>query len=203
MFDEPLSNLDFKLRIQMRDELRRLQRRLGKTSIYVTHDQTEALALSDRIAVLSHGRIEQIGTPGEIYERPATAFVADFIGSSNLFKARIIEQSERGTIIETEEGLRLCCVPGVDGQRVLALVRPERIHVHINGPVSAATERNRFQARIAEITYLGEDLQLSLELEGGQKLRASLKNSGAGPRFTAAQPVEISFDPDDIHIPRG
>src|SRR6201981_3644144 len=75
MFDEPLSNLDLKLRIQMRDELRSLQRRLGKTSIYVTHDQTEALALSDRIAVLSHGHIEQIGTPAEIYEQPATAFV--------------------------------------------------------------------------------------------------------------------------------
>src|SRR5512133_1844087 len=83
MFDEPLSNLDFKLRIQMREELRNLQRRLGKTSIYVTHDQTEALALSDRIAVLSHGRIEQIGTPAEIYERPATNFVAEFIGGSN------------------------------------------------------------------------------------------------------------------------
>src|SRR5436305_2064175 len=91
MFDEPLSNLDFKLRIQMRDELKRLQRRLGKTAIYVTHDQTEALALSDRIAVLSHGHIEQIGTPGEIYEQPATAFVAEFIGSSNLMPARIVE----------------------------------------------------------------------------------------------------------------
>src|SRR6266849_344902 len=110
MFDEPLSNLDFKLRTQMRDELRRLQRRLGKTSIYVTHDQTEALALSDRIAVLSHGRIEQIGTPGEIYEQPASAFVAEFIGSSNMLRARIVEQSNSGTIVSTEAGLRLCCL---------------------------------------------------------------------------------------------
>src|SRR6185436_16064140 len=89
LFDEPLSNLDFKLRIQMRYELRDLQTRLGKTAVYVTHDQTEALALSDRIAVLSQGRIEQIGTPSEIYERPSSAFVADFIGSSNLVKARV------------------------------------------------------------------------------------------------------------------
>ncbi len=87
LFDEPLSNLDLKLRIQMRYELRDLQKRLGKTAVYVTHDQTEALALSDRIAVLSQGRIEQIGTPSEIYEWPASAFVADFIGSSNLLKA--------------------------------------------------------------------------------------------------------------------
>src|SRR6266850_6926801 len=109
MFDEPLSNLDFKLRIQMREELRNLQRRLGKTAIYVTHDQTEALALSDRIAVLSHGHIEQIGTPDEIYEQPATAFVAEFIGSSNLFPARIVGHCAPGTIVETEAGLRLCC----------------------------------------------------------------------------------------------
>src|ERR1700758_4200631 len=101
MFDEPLSNLDFKLRIQMREELRNLQRRLGKTSIYVTHDQTEALALSDRIAVLSNGRIEQIGTPSDIYERPATAFVAEFIGSSNLFPARIVARNGRDTMVET------------------------------------------------------------------------------------------------------
>src|SRR5438093_9873671 len=101
LFDEPLSNLDLKLRIQMRYELKSLQRRLGKTAIYVTHDQTEALALSDRIAVLSHGRIEQIGTPGEIYERPASTFVAEFIGSSNLVVARIIERGDAGTVVET------------------------------------------------------------------------------------------------------
>src|SRR5205085_10152520 len=97
MCDEPLSDHDLKLRIQMRDELRSLQRRLGKPAIYVPHDQTEALALSDRIAVLSHGHIEQIGTPAEIYEQPATAFVAEFIGSSNLLPARIVEHSIPGT----------------------------------------------------------------------------------------------------------
>src|SRR5712671_4414074 len=111
MFDEPLSNLDFKLRIQMRYELRDLQRRLGKTAVYVTHDQTEALALSDRIAVLSHGRIEQIGTPAEIYERPDSAFVAEFIGSSNMLRGRIVERGDAGTIVATETGLRLCCRP--------------------------------------------------------------------------------------------
>src|SRR6185503_7816006 len=108
MFDEPLSNLDFKLRIQMRDELKRLQHRLGKTAIYVTHDQTEALALSDRIAVLSHGRIEQIGTPADIYERPATAFVAEFIGSSNMLRARIVGTVGDATTVVTEAGLPLC-----------------------------------------------------------------------------------------------
>ena len=137
MFDEPLSNLDFKLRIQMREELRNLQRRLGKTSIYVTHDQTEALALSDRIAVLSHGRIEQIGTPAEIYEHPASAFVAEFIGSSNMLRGRIVERGEAGTIVATETGLRLRCRPEPEGEvesaEVSILLRPERIHVEAPG----------------------------------------------------------------------
>src|SRR5215469_3265674 len=137
MFDEPLSNLDFKLRIQMREELRNLQRRLGKTSIYVTHDQTEALALSDRIAVLSHGRIEQIGTPAEIYERPASAFVAEFIGNSNLLPAKIVERGEREAIVETERGLRLrsaddCAATGA-GAEVAVLIRPERIQIRAPG----------------------------------------------------------------------
>src|SRR5438105_13250446 len=131
MFDEPLSNLDLKLRIQMRDELRSLQRRLGKTAIYVTHDQTEALALSDRIAVLSHGHIEQIGTPAEIYEQPATAFVAEFIGSSNLFPARIVERGNGTVMVETATGLLLRCDSdggggAANGGPVSALLRTER-----------------------------------------------------------------------------
>ena len=206
MFDEPLSNLDFKLRIQMRDELRRLQRRLGKTSIYVTHDQTEALALSDRIAVLSHGRIEQIGTPGDIYERPATTFVAEFIGSSNLFEARIVGHNGRGAIVETAEGLRLCCATGSDGDSanpdVSVLLRPERIRVGAVEAGEGGPEPNRFQARIAEITYLGEDLHLGLELAGGRSLRAALKNSNAAVGFAPAGVVEIVIDPDDLRMLR-
>ena len=205
MFDEPLSNLDFKLRIQMRDELRRLQRSLGKTSIYVTHDQTEALALSDRIAVLSQGQIEQIGTPAEIYERPATTFVADFIGSSNLFEARIVERNERGTVVETEGGLRLCCATdAVDdaGGNVSVLLRPERIRVAAPGRVEEPAEPNRFPARIADVTYLGEDLHLNLELAGGQSLRAALKNGTAAAGLVPARQVDIVVDPDDIRLLR-
>jgi ABC-type Fe3+/spermidine/putrescine transport system ATPase subunit len=206
MFDEPLSNLDFKLRIQMRDELKRLQRRLGKTSIYVTHDQTEALALSDRIAVLSHGRIEQIGTPGEIYEQPATSFVAEFIGSSNLLSARIVGQDGQGTIVETAAGLRLCCGAGAAGgngaeRDVSVLLRPERIRVQDPG-TGPGTAPNCFAARIAEVTYLGEDLHLSLDLPGGERLRAALKNARAAHGLSAAQAVEIFVDPDDIRILR-
>ena len=152
MFDEPLSNLDFKLRIQMREELRNLQRRLGKTSIYVTHDQTEALALSDRIAVLSHGRIEQIGTPGEIYERPATAFVAEFIGSSNMLRARIVEQRRRRHD-RRDRGWAAAALPPRartasvdDGADVSVLLRPERIHVEAPGGDAPAGTKPRVRA---------------------------------------------------------
>ena len=206
MFDEPLSNLDFKLRIQMREELRNLQRRLGKTSIYVTHDQTEALALSDRIAVLSHGRIEQIGTPGEIYERPATAFVAEFIGSSNMLRARIVERGDSGTIVTTEAGLRLCCCGEPnreqdDNADVSILLRPERVHVEKPGGI-AVPGQNRIRAQIVDVTYLGEDLHLTLDLAGGDRLRASLKNASAARGWAVAQPVEIVVEATDLRLLR-
>ena len=211
MFDEPLSNLDFKLRIQMRDELKSLQRRLGKTAIYVTHDQTEALALSDRIAVLSHGRIEQIGTPGDIYERPATIFVAEFIGSSNLIAARIVEDGAGNACVETAAGLRLYCGPDADGNgtaggaEVWVLIRPERIGVRAPGSGTGPGiefEPNRFPAQIREVIYLGEDLHLSLDIGGGQTVRAALKNTGAARAFAVAQPVEIVVDPADLRLLR-
>ncbi|MFL5267387.1 MAG: ABC transporter ATP-binding protein [Stellaceae bacterium] len=206
MFDEPLSNLDFKLRTQMREELRNLQRRLGKTSIYVTHDQTEALALSDRIAVLSHGRIEQIGTPGDIYERPATAFVAEFIGSSNMLRARIVEGADSGMIVVTDAGLRLCCcIPANDefnaSADVSILLRPERVQVETPGG-GTSPGQNRVPARIADVIYLGEDLHLSLDLITGDRLRASLKNASAARGWVPQQAVEIVIDAADIRLLR-
>jgi spermidine/putrescine transport system ATP-binding protein len=208
MFDEPLSNLDFKLRIQMRDELKGLQRRLGKTAIYVTHDQTEALALSDRIAVLSHGHIEQIGTPDEIYERPATSFVAEFIGNSNLIAARIIEHAGGSAIVETQGGLRLRCAAegdagatASDGADVSVLVRPERIAVLAAGSGNNS-DGNCLPARIIEITYLGEDLHLTLDIGDGQTVRAAMKNAGVARAWAAAQNVDIAVDPADLRLLR-
>jgi ABC-type Fe3+/spermidine/putrescine transport system ATPase subunit len=205
MFDEPLSNLDFKLRVQMREELRNLQRRLGKTSIYVTHDQTEALALSDRIAVLSDGRIEQIGTPGEIYERPASAFVAEFIGNSNMLQARVIEHRDSGpVVVMTEAGLRLSCLAEPNGApvnsgNVSVLLRPERIHIDMPGGITVPGI-NRIPAQITDVTYLGEDLHLSLDLVGGDRLRASVKNSNAARAWAPAQAVEIVIEAADLRL---
>ena len=204
LFDEPLSNLDFKLRIQMRYELRDLQKRLGKTAVYVTHDQTEALALSDRIAVLSQGRIEQIGPPGEIYERPASAFVADFIGSSNLVKARVGGAGgEAHTAVETEDGLTLTIprVADAAGATVTLLLRPERFQVAAwsDGEKLAV---NRFAARVRDVTYLGEDLHLRVLALDRQPLLVSIKNSKGTRAITPGAAIDLAIDPEDIHVLR-
>jgi spermidine/putrescine ABC transporter ATP-binding subunit len=197
LFDEPLSNLDLKLRLTMRRELRELQRRLGKSAVYVTHDQGEALALSDRIVVMSNGRIEQIGSPQEIYERPANAFVADFIGSSNLLDATVIGSDGAATIIDAGGlKLRALVVGHASGTRMLAMVRPERIRI------AAMQERdgdNTLSARIREATYLGQDLHLSLTLDGGQELSVVTEGSAAR-RLAPGEEVVLKVDAADIFL---
>jgi spermidine/putrescine ABC transporter ATP-binding subunit len=180
LFDEPLSNLDLKLRVTMRAELRNLQRRLGTTAIYVTHDQGEALALSDRIVVMSNGRIEQVGTPVEIYERPATAFVADFIGSSNLLSGEIVTNAPDSTHVRTQSGLLLQSSPpiaGASGSRVTAMIRPENIQVTTE---SAEDRDNPLSGIIDEKTFLGQDLHLKVRINDAQMLSVVLGGRAAG-----------------------
>jgi ABC-type Fe3+/spermidine/putrescine transport system ATPase subunit len=200
LLDEPLSNLDLKLRIQMRHELRALQRRLRKTTVYVTHDQSEALALSDRIAVLSHGRIEQVGTPSEIYESPATPFVAEFIGSSNLIPAKVVARSAAGMVVESEHGLRLSATaPAREvGPEVTLLIRPERVRVATTAtnPVSG----NRLPAEIMDVTYLGEDVQLGLLANERQPLLAALKSGREAHALVPGVHIEVVIEADDIRL---
>jgi ABC-type Fe3+/spermidine/putrescine transport system ATPase subunit len=200
LFDEPLSNLDLKLRVQMRAELRDLQRRLGKTSIYVTHDQTEALALSDRIAVLSQGRIEQVGSPSDIYDAPASAFVADFIGSSNLIDTRIVGKSDVATDLRASSGLALQIGPVEEavGERLLVLVRPERIRLgsEADGAV------NRIEAEIDDLTYLGEDVHLRVVPREGAALLVALKSGRATRGLQRGSKVALTIDPEDVHTLR-
>jgi spermidine/putrescine transport system ATP-binding protein len=200
LFDEPLSNLDLKLRVQMRAELRDLQRRLGKTSIYVTHDQTEALALSDRIAVLSQGRIEQVGRPAEIYDTPATAFVADFIGSSNLIETRIVAKANGTTELRASSGLALRIGP-VDeavGDRLLILVRPERIRLD-PAPEPGV---NRIEAEVDDLTYLGEDIHLRVMPREGAALSVALKSGRETRALRRGAKVALAIDPEDVHALR-
>jgi iron(III) transport system ATP-binding protein len=166
LFDEPLSNLDAKLREQMRIELVRLQREVGITSIYVTHDQSEALVMSDRVVVMDKGVIQQIGDPHSIYTRPANAFVASFIGVANLMEAMLVGRS--GDICDLEIPLGADRAPlrvqaaaangAANGQRLILSVRPEDISLHIQAPGDAAGA-NVFEGEVIDTVYLGNFLE--------------------------------------------
>ena len=157
LLDEPLSNLDAKLRGQMRAEMRALQRRLGITTLYVTHDQMEALSMSNRIAVMSQGKIVQEGTPREIYHQPATRFIADFIGTTNLLEAEVLGPSGSGMMrLRTAAGdLEARCPEGVKaGGTVSVSIRPENIRV-VSTPLSGP---NVFEGVLEQQVFLGESL---------------------------------------------
>jgi ABC-type Fe3+/spermidine/putrescine transport system ATPase subunit len=194
LLDEPMSSLDLKLRLQMREELRQLQRRLRMTTIFVTHDQTEALALSDRIAVLSQGHIEQIGTPEEIYRRPATRFVAEFIGSSNLLDGNVADDGAPTLI--TPDNLSFKLAATARRGPCTALVRPECVQMMPEGTIMDGP--NLFAATVSNAVYLGEDAQFDLVVAGGTRLRATCKSTGRMPGPGAAVTVRIA--PRDLFV---
>jgi iron(III) transport system ATP-binding protein len=167
LLDEPLSNLDAKLRELMRFELKRLQRELKITTVYVTHDQSEALALSHQIAVMSAGRIQQIGSPREIYERPQTQFVADFVGTTNFVDGtvRAAEAESHYYVIETELGvLRSYSVEAVrPGQKVILSIRPEDVRLSETQPAASG---NVIQGTVDQKVFLGESLDWQLKVGG-------------------------------------
>ncbi len=177
LLDEPLGALDLKLREQMQVELKELQRSLGITFIFVTHDQEEALTLSDRIAVFNEGRIEQLGTPAEIYEAPSSPFVASFVGTSNIF--------------DDEESRGMLARPGLNS------VRPEKIalHPHASNPAEGAIS---LPGTVAEVIYLGTSTRLLLELDGGKRLTVLEQNTSHATRERRKERVVARFSPDDI-----
>jgi len=199
LLDEPLSSLDLKLRVQMREELRSLQRRLRKTTIFVTHDQTEALALSDRIAVLSQGRIEQIGTPSEIYQAPVSRFVADFIGNSNLIEAEVVGFAGGLVDLATASGLHLYAARAAApaSKNVTVLIRPERIRVGVSDTGGSG---NTFQAAITDRMYLGEDAQYRILVEQSQPLLLIRKSGDEGLSSAGASTLHVGIEPSDIII---
>jgi len=185
LLDEPLAALDFKLRKEMQVELSNLQRQLGVTFIMVTHDQEEALSLSDRIAVMNEGRIEQIGSPTEIYERPQTPFVADFIGDTNLLKGRVATVDSTLLQVETETGLQVAASPGELETQGVALpvmvsVRPEKIQI---SPYSPNAQANCFEGRLKHVMYLGTHVQCLVELRSGDRLTILQPNNSSLPAY--------------------
>jgi putative spermidine/putrescine transport system ATP-binding protein len=186
LLDEPLSALDAKVRVQLREEIRRIQTRLGITTIYVTHDQEEALSISDRVAVLSHGQIEQIGTPGEIYGSPATPFVAEFVGTMNRIESTVSDPAT-GRLDYGEASLAADAARGrPQGERVLLLVRPETVEVS-----AAGAEPDGLAGEVVSQTFLGSVTRLRV-LAGPSEWTADLSAERAAALPVGSQ-VSLRF----------
>ncbi|CAL79828.1 Putative Spermidine/putrescine ABC transporter (ATP binding protein) [Bradyrhizobium sp. ORS 278] len=196
LMDEPLGALDKKLREQMQLDIRDLHRRLGLTIVFVTHDQDEALTMSDRIAVFNHGKIEQIGTPREIYELPRTPFVAEFIGETNLLTCKVDDQAGDAMRLTTDSGLSLSAHAGterIDGGKVRVSIRPEAIHINDH----AAATANRMTARILDAVYFGDHMRLVAAV-GEQRL--IIKGDRTSEAAEVGRDVSLSFAASDVWV---
>ena len=200
LMDEPLGALDRRLRETMQGELKRLQRSLDLTVICVTHDQEEALTLSDRIAVMNHGRVEQLGTPEELYERPQTPFVAEFLGESNALAARVLRRDESSAVVRTAQGLEMVvagAAPVGEGAVRLA-IRPERIEFLQEGEA----RDNVADAKIDEVVYLGDAVRYLLRIPSGETLIVKARSvAGGGPRMGDA--VRVGWSADAVLVYAG
>ena len=210
LLDEPLSNLDAKLRHEMRTEIRRICKSAGFTTIYVTHDQKEALSVADRIAVMDHGRVAQVGTPSELYHRPTSSFVAEFIGHTNLIRGEVIEQVGQLVRVKTAAGEIAGTV--ADGvvmtvRAVTLSVRPEQMRVvAVRGDGGTVTARagegseggprvNRLVGRVRETTFVGEASEHLLDVAG-----QPISVINTPPMFEAPQEMAVEFDADDVVV---
>ena len=169
LLDEPLSNLDAKLREEMRNELKLLTSTLGITTLFVTHDQLEALTLSDQVAVMDSGRLVQYGPPREIYEAPRNRFAAEFIGSANFFEGTVTDAVETGGVtgVETEHGVLRCTTAEAVGKgtRVAVAVRPENVMLHAGAP-PAGDDVNVLSGTVRSVVYLGNTLDCAVDVNG-------------------------------------
>jgi ABC-type Fe3+/spermidine/putrescine transport system ATPase subunit len=179
LLDEPLSNLDLKLREEMRVEIARIQRQLGITTIFVTHDQSEALVMSDRVAVMNAGVIEQLGRPDEIYERPQTRFVAEFIGRMNFFSGEV---ADGGVRLAAGGGLPLPLgTTKRPGSEILVAVRPERTSLVREAPPDA--NQLAVSCTVTDVLFLGSTREIHVAYEGGRRGLTELSNRGVLPAF--------------------
>ncbi len=197
LLDEPLSNLDAKLREQMRFEIRLLQKKLKLTILYVTHDQTEAMTLSDRIAVVHRGRFEQLGPPAEVYEKPATTFVGEFLGRTVILSGTLVEHHEDCWLEFGDGGDRLLLKGTATGfvapgQRVRVFTRPEDIQILPPGPLS----KNQIRSRIEEVAYLGDRFEYQVRAAGVPFVLAAAKRE----RFVVGDEVRLGFDEERLNL---
>ncbi len=204
LLDEPLAALDLKLREAMQLELKRIQREVGITFIFVTHDQGEALTMSDRIAVMSRGRVEQIGTPTDIYEAPASIFVAGFIGSANLLPGRLDGATSGSPVAVLDSGERLA-LPGAgdgrDGDPVTVMLRPERITVGGDPPGDGRSLR----AVVKDVIFQGSSIRLIAEAAGATEMLVTIENDSdeAAPVPRPGEPITMRWAPGAANLLHG
>ncbi len=197
LLDEPLSALDARVRVQLREEIRRIQTSLGITTLYVTHDQEEALSISDRIAVMSAGRLEQVGTAPEIYGSPATPFVAEFVGTMNRLTAEVADAG-RGEVVCRGVRLGVAAVRGRPaGQRVLVLVRPESVEVE--AAPDGTPPQGCLVGRVTSHSFLGAITRLKIATEIGDDLSADMPSVRAGA-FPIGSRVAARFPADGPRV---
>jgi iron(III) transport system ATP-binding protein len=198
LLDEPLSNLDANLRVEMRSEIRRICKAAGMTTIYVTHDQKEALSIADRIAVLRGGRIEQVAPPAELYARPATKFVAGFVGETNFIEGTVDEvRPDRVTLRQGAAVLAgVPAGPGLErGSRALCSIRPEKLVLRRGSDAGDLDLRGT----IGHVTFLGELTQYEIDMEDGPGLKV-IETTAAGRMPAPGEKVRLHFDPEDVNV---
>ena len=192
LLDEPLGALDLKLREAMQLELKDLQQRVGITFIYVTHDQEEALTMSNRIGVMNHGRLLQVGPPEEIYERPADRFVAGFIGETNFIDGNVIEEGR----VSIADGVVVGAVTtSSPGTQVTLLLRPESVTLY-GSEDNVPAGQVRLEGKVRRRLYYGDTLYYEVDLDAGPLVDARMENIGAVRRYESGDRVAISFAPD-------
>jgi putative spermidine/putrescine transport system ATP-binding protein len=194
LLDEPLSALDAKIRIALREEIRSVQRRLGITTVYVTHDQEEALSISDRIVVMNEGRVEQIGSPFEIYNYPRTRFVASFVGTLNIFEGRLVDLAAKTLEIDGQKVVTTAQIPaGAAGQPLTLALRPEAVSL------GGEPNRNLLRGKIEEVSFLGAIVRIRVRLATTEISFDTFNNPSAAPP-ERGRDVTVGFAPADLLV---
>jgi spermidine/putrescine ABC transporter ATP-binding subunit len=202
LMDEPLGALDKNLRFEMQVEIKEIQQRLGMTVLYVTHDQEEAMSMSDRIAIMNHGRIDQVGPPGEVYERPANPFVGRFLGEANLIEGTVAAQSGDVARLLLPAGQELRAPGGVgcgDGQGML-FVRPERIEIRPGAAAAGDLRQNVLAGRIRRCSFLGNIRRYAVDIDGTAPVTVDLQNAASGAPLAVGATVVLRWPVADSLI---
>jgi spermidine/putrescine ABC transporter ATP-binding subunit len=205
LMDEPLGALDKNLRFEMQVEIKEIQQRLGMTVLYVTHDQEEAMSMSDRIAIMNHGRIDQVGPPGEVYERPASPFVGRFLGEANLIIGTVIAEGGEIVRLRLPSGQELHAPLGnsCDSGPGMLFIRPERVEITAGGNGPADPGANVLSGKVRRCTFLGNILRYSVELDGAAPITVDLQNAAGVVPLAVGAPVALRWPVADSLILRG